>query len=390
MPKKKVCMVVGNTFTHDARVNKEAKSLARAGYEVVVYAVNDGTFPQEETIGGVKVKRLRITSYSLVRLNVLRIPTEFFPGLYHLWREKADIYHAHDADTLLICHWAAKKNKANLVYDFHEYWKYKTIQNSSRIGHIRTAVKNRLLVMVESFLVPKTDALITVNDSLANEFKRCDQVKEKPLVLFNVPSYIALSNEDRTLLRRKIGADKEDLLVLFLGGFDKNRGLENLVKSLDYLDRRFKLVFLGYGPLRNLLIKASEHSQYRGRVFVLDAVSPADVPKWASGADIGVAPIQNASWSYFHSSPNKIFECLMAGLPVACSDFPEMRKIVKENDVGLMFDPEDPGDIARALEELVSDESRFKEMRKNALKVAKQKYNWEVEEEKLVKLYEEL
>ena len=77
----------------------------------------------------------------------------------------------------------------------------------------------------------------------------------------------------------------------------------------------------------------------------------------------------------------------MAGLPVACSEFPEMKRIVEENKVGATFDPENPKDIARAIKEIFADGNKYEKMRSRALRVAKATYNWEIEERKLLKVY---
>lgn len=76
---KRFCMVASNPFTRDAGVNKEAKSLAKAGYEVLVYATGDEQMPKEERAGTVLVKRIPVKRYSLFRPNILRPPFDFSP-----------------------------------------------------------------------------------------------------------------------------------------------------------------------------------------------------------------------------------------------------------------------------------------------------------------------
>src|SRR3990172_4713647 len=119
---KKVCMVVGNFFTNDARVTKEATSLFNAGYDITVYARWKEGLATEEDVDGIKVKRLNIARYSPVRFNPYRIPTQLIPSILALTREKADIYHAPDLDTLFSCAIAARVNKSKLVYDSHELY----------------------------------------------------------------------------------------------------------------------------------------------------------------------------------------------------------------------------------------------------------------------------
>ena len=388
---KKVCMVVSNPFINDSRVLREAQSLASNGYEVTVFATEGGKFEEEEHIGRITVKRLRVKNYALIHLKFWKAYTVFYKLVKILSAEQASVYHSHDADTLLMCFLAAKKNKAKLVYDFHEYWRAKNYFSKNFFEFLWTRlVKKYEYRLVEKMIAPRADALITVNDSLAEEFKKDYRIKKNPVVLFNTPSYVPQNRLVPSLLRHKIGARKDDRLILFLGGLNRNRGLDNLVRSLDYLGQEFKTVFIGYGPLRDKISEMGKAGKYRGRVFVLEAVPSAEVPRWASGADLGIAPIQNATWSYFHSSPNKVFEYLMAGLPIACSAFPEMKRIVEENNVGATFDPESPKDIARAIKDIFSSEIGYEKMKENAYKAAKEKYNWETEEKKLLEIYQKL
>jgi len=229
---KKVCMVVGNPFVNDSQVLKEAQSLSRNGYSVTVYALSGEGLPVLEDKEGFLIKRLPIRNYSPIHIKFWRAYTQFYSAYKQLFKEKADVYHAHDADTLLICYLAAGKNNAKLVYDFHEYWRKKTLWYGSFFGRIWGKIENKILVLIEYFVTPRADALITVNDSLADEFGRNNRVKERPTVLFNTPSYTTPDKKDRALLRKKVRAGLEDKLAIFLGGFSKNRGLENLIKQV--------------------------------------------------------------------------------------------------------------------------------------------------------------
>lgn len=59
----------------------------------------------------------------------------------------------------------------------------------------------------------------------------------------------------------------------------------------------------------------------------------------------------------------------MAGLPVVISDFPEMAKIVKKYEVGEVFNPEEPQDISRAINSLLSDSDKYKRYKENTKKL---------------------
>ena len=85
------------------------------------------------------------------------------------------------------------------------------------------------------------------------------------------------------------------------------------------------------------------------RVVLAPPVPTGEVVRWAAGADVGLALIQNVSLSYFLSLPNKLFEYVAAGLPVVASDFPDLRRVVEERGLGTVCRPDDPAAIARAI-----------------------------------------
>ncbi len=162
------------------------------------------------------------------------------------------------------------------------------------------------------------------------------------------------------------------------------------MQSLHYLDR-CTLVLMGYAVSNwpAVLRRLIREEGLMDRVYFFGPVAPEEVTWYAASADIGVIAIRNVSLSFYYCSPNKLFECIAAGLPVVGSNFPDMKKVIEGYNVGVTCDPDDPRDIADAIEYILSDESRYEEMRKNALEAAKV-FNWENESKKLLTLYEGL
>ena len=84
--------------------------------------------------------------------------------------------------------------------------------------------------------------------------------------------------------------------------------------------------------------------------------------------------------------PNKIFEAMMAGVPVVASDFPDMRTLISERGIGLTVNPESVADIAKAIGALVQDGGARASMRENALEAAKI-YHWGEQSKRLLEVY---
>ena len=90
------------------------------------------------------------------------------------------------------------------------------------------------------------------------------------------------------------------------------------------------------------------------------------------------------------SRNNKLYEYMAAGLPVIASDFPLWKKIIEKNYCGICIDPSNPEKIAKAIEYLIKHPDEAKKMGGNGKKAVLEKYNWENESKKLLKVYKNL
>ena len=125
------------------------------------------------------------------------------------------------------------------------------------------------------------------------------------------------------------------------------------------------------------------------RVIFAPPVAPEDVVSYISSAQIGVVLFRNVSLNHYYIAPNKLWESMNAGLPVVSSNFPVLKAIVEGYHFGRTCNPEDPEDIASAINWVLSDKKRYDEMRQNALEAAKI-FNWENESKKLLEVYRNL
>ena len=382
--KKKICMVVDNEFDHDTRVNKEARSLADAGYEVIVYAQKISGRKEEEKINGFTVKR-PVRGYDLIRKKLWCYIRDVLPAYNLLVKENADVYHANDLPVLPICYIVSKKLNSKLVYDSHELFLETLYRaNKNLVSYLIAKGKFLILAQVEKKLIKSVDKIITVNESIAGELKKRYGI-QKVTVLMNVPS--DPFSKDKGVNKFKDLFNKSGKIVLYQGGFSWVRGMKQLIESVRYFPKDTCLVLMGDGEIKPSLERLVQKNNLSDKIRFVPTVPLDELYSYTSSADVGIIPYLNVSLNHYYSTPNKLFEYMTAGLPMAVSDFPEMKKIVEENNVGVTFNPEDPKDIARIVGKILFDESRYKQMRENALRAAKEKYNWENEEKKLLDVY---
>jgi glycosyltransferase involved in cell wall biosynthesis len=145
-------------------------------------------------------------------------------------------------------------------------------------------------------------------------------------------------------------------------------------------------VLLGSGP-REAALKEQVRSRNLGdRVYFLPRVPFGELHSYTCSADLGLCLIKGAGRSFYHSLPNKLFEYLMAGLPVLASDFPEMRAVVEESGAGLVANPQDLRDVREKVRAVLTDPLRRRTYGQAALAAARH-YNWEQEAPRLLALY---
>jgi glycosyltransferase involved in cell wall biosynthesis len=187
-----------------------------------------------------------------------------------------------------------------------------------------------------------------------------------------------------------LGLAPETRVVLYHGGFTPSRGIETLAAAVRRVPGAV-LVAMGDGPLRPALERLAAEPLAEGRLHVLLPVPPAELLGWVAAADVGAMLNQPVSRNERLSTPNKLFECFGAGVPVVSSDFPLRRRIVVEDPdgpLGAVCDPTDPDAIAAALREVLDRPAEAAaDLRRRVLRAAHARWTWERQVPVLLEVY---
>ena len=404
-----VSMVVWNEFCNDARVLKEAETLQAEGYQVTVHALHTpGVTEERETLGaGVHVVRVarsplwkwrKRKASSVARTvnaagnrvaagpkgkmsfsrQVLRIVARIWTHvglMVQMVKSRPDVVHAHDVNTLLTAWLVSVLIRSPLIYDAHEI-------STDREGY---ACFRKLVGWVEKRLMPRAAASITTTDTRAKFFARAYGVS-RPLVLQNRPRYESVDRSQR--IRNELKLQETWPIVLYQGGLQQGRGLERLVEAAAQVSNAY-FVFIGGGRIESILKKRAHALGLENRVYFIPTVSLADLPSYTASADIGVQPIENTCLNHFSTDSNKLFEYMMAGLPVVASSLPEIRKLVNEHELGLLVEPGNISELASAICCLVGNDDLRHKFQKNAA-IASLYLNWDEQERALLTLYKDV
>jgi glycosyltransferase involved in cell wall biosynthesis len=380
-------MHVLNQARNDQRVMRSATALVEAGFTVSIVGVeSDRTPPGGEAVGGVCIKHVFMPSWF--------VPTRFKPwflvkvvrvvaaGSIRLLREPADVYHAHDAEALPACYVAASLRRKRLVLDAHELPMSRDDPLARRWPRLSAVARH-----VFGALLPRCTAIVTSSPRYAEEMRRHFSVPTVAVVR-NVPPFREVSRTSR--LKDRLGLGPGVRIALYQGLIQADRGLKTLVHAAQYLDPDIVVVLMGGAEPQTLrqLQEFISSTQVEDRVHILPPVQYAELLEWTSSADLGlvVLPVDYSA-SILLTLPNKVFEYLMAGLPVLSSRLPAVEDIIGTFAVGEVVPSADPRNIASALNAMVVDSERLDRMRTNALRAARRELNWEVESRHLVELY---
>jgi glycosyltransferase involved in cell wall biosynthesis len=362
---KRVCHITTVHPARDTRIfYKECKSLAKAGYDVRLIAINGDSFIEDgvEVIGVPCKYSGRIMRFFKASRAAYRKALEI----------EADIYHFHDPEFLP---WAVRliKKGKKVVYDVHEdlprqmlskYWIFKPIRR------FLSWIAGRF----ENDYAGKMNAIITVTDHIAGRFSafhpEVHQVRNYPILF---------STEHGT------GPVVERNDVFYMGSLTPERGITTLVNAMELVKNNIRLNLAGvFG-----------HTQYRSKVTNMkgwnrvnelgfaDRVMVADLMKRSFAGLVTLHPIPN----YRDALPVKMFEYMAAGLPVIASDFPLWREIIESNHCGICVDPLNPEETAAAIDRLHNDREMAHTMGENGKQAVMEKYNWSTEERTLVGIY---
>ncbi|BEE04074.1 glycosyltransferase family 4 protein [Aeromonas veronii] len=372
----KIANLVLNNFVNDSRVLKTSNTLLDSGYGVCVVALHDAGLKENETIRGVPVHRIKLVSRAWSKHKLIQVFKILeFIGRFVLRYRKLDVLHCNDLNGLFVgfcC--KLTRPKIIIVYDSHEF-AINDVPNQS-------ARSIKLKKMLEGFLIKFAHSVINVSDSIANEYSRLYNIP-KPHLVLNCPAYY--EQPKRNLLRESLSIRSDQTIFLYQGGLSKGRGIELLLEAFSDLDSdRNVLVCMGYGPLEGLIQKKA---QQQSTVFFHSAVTPDVLLNYTSSADYGILFYEDTCLNHRYCSPNKIFEYLMAGLPVLTSNLFEMKRLVETEGVGIVAEENTVDGFKKAVEASLNQD--YDTIQKNVFAVRK-KYCWEEQEKVLKEIYHAL
>jgi glycosyltransferase involved in cell wall biosynthesis len=395
-------VLVANPAAPYSRGLRVARSLAAAGFDVEIAATTGDGQPVAESDGDVEIRRYRPSGTwarfatdgtrrgrkglagrarhwldTIVKVVAWPVHVRGWWATLHRELAPADLYHACGILAVPVAislgRAARRSGRAGrVVYDVID-----VILESNNYDRVPSPILATYKA-IERRWVRASDAVVTVNDPIADHLERAWRLPVRPTVLLNCQPGWEPPVPRPDHIRDATGIPPERKIVLWLGRLGRERGLAEAAEAVLRLEDA-ALVMLGFGPWADQLRRMDVDPRFAGRHYTLPPVHPDLVPAWTASADVSIIAVPANSLNQRLSTPNKFWESLTAGTPIVLGrDLEPMRAMLEADDLGRTADPADPADLARALGEVLEQGPEALEaMRERCLRVTREHYNWE-------------
>jgi len=362
----KICILTSVHPPFDVRIfHKQAKTLIKAGYGVVLIAQHT----KEETVDGVKIVPLPKAKHRFERM------TKVVWKLFRLaLKEKANVYHFHDPELILIGVGLKLLGK-KVIYDVHEDVP-KDILAKDWAGNfmIRKTI-SFIFDGLERFSSVFFDSVISATPDIAKKFN-----PTKTILLRNMP-ILELIDTVKPASRKR---DKS--IVIYAGGLSRVRGIKEIIQAMELVKAKAELWLLGKWKSEEFkkqceILEGWEYTKYLGYKEIEHVYS------YMKNANIGIVNFLPQPHN-INSLPNKPFEYMACSVPIVMSNFPYWEEMFK--GCAIFCNSQEPRDIAKKIDFLLAHPQEAERIGRSGRQVILEKYNWENESKKLIKMYQDL
>ncbi len=361
MCKVKVCHLTSVHPLFDIRIfQKECKALAAAGYDVTFVAPCEC----DEIVDGIKIRAVpkfhsRFSRFTRTVLAVYLRAVE----------EQADIYHIHDPELIPVALLLKLQGK-KIVYDVHEDVPRQNLSREWLPVWLRVPLAY-VTEFAENIAVRAFDEVVGATPLISQRFEALG------VNVININNYPPKQGMVIACAKSK------PLKVCYAGAIAFQRGIREMVQAIVKTDCQLALVGeLGPGPMLDELEKTAGWEN----VILKGYIPHKEVPGFLADCLAGLV-IFYPEPNHVNSQPTKMYEYMAAGLPVIASNFPYWREIIEGLECGLCVDPLIPDELAAAIQWMVNHPDEAKRMGERGRLAVEKKFNWSVEEKKLLALY---
>ena len=351
--------------------HKEARSLAAAGWRVSVVGPDPEPARRRDGIDVLPRPRARGAARPLVQLRALR----------RALATRADVYQVTDVE-LLPAAFLLKRLGRTVVYDCIEDYPAYMRQKAWIPARLRPWAA-LAVERIERLVTPRLDAAITADEGTA---ARLAGYGASVTVVHNFPRRDEFAPAPADAPR--------PYDVVYHGSLPAHQ-LEALTGIASSLARRLptaRWTIVGEPDGRGGRAEFAAALARAGldeRVELRARIPFPEVPGLLAGARTGVVPLPDLP-KFRTNVPMKLFEYMAAGVPAVASDLPPARRLLGGTGAAMLVPPGDHAAFAAALGDLLRHPGWAAELARRGREAVRDRFHWEGEEERLVRLYARL
>jgi len=372
----KVCITVAFPFPGKTGTPLHAMEVVRnlKKYGIKVFVVQ---------FSGLKDKRVKRDLFEGVEVWRIPFPLWWPYLIYLLLRRKADVVHAQHVSAATISFLPAKLLGIPFIYEHHSFWIYELKLFGRRKSPLFYYNK-----YMEEYVLRCADAIIVMSEKIKEEFIKKGMNKDK-LHLFYPSADLEMFNARKAEEISIQGCSEEDLIVMYTGNFWPWQGVDLLLDAIPIVIREapnVKFVIVGGKP-EEIRIKKAKIKKVRKYVIFLGRQPYRLMPSLMAKAHVLVIPRPNSPINW--TTPRKMGEYLAMGKPVLATDVGDHKRILVNNNCGLVT-YSDALCFAKGLVTLLKNDNLRSTFGQNARRTAVKLFDIETSIKKRISLYEEL
>jgi len=363
----KVCHLTSVHKITDGRIfQKECVSLAKHGFDVTIIACGEDSFRD------INQRVNRISLHVPVKGRLERAIKRNRAVYNEAIKVDADIYQFHDPELLPIGLKLKRRGK-KVIFDSHEFYGLQ-IKGKKYIPSFLRGLLAKIYMKYEAYVCKRLDAVIQVCTIQGKNY--FENRAKRTIFIANTPFYKK---------RVEINPFKDRNQITHIGSLTYERGITHLIKAAYLADT--KLIIAGnfhsdiyYKELQDL--NDFVNVDYRGYV------DSKEIETILNQCFAGVSTLLHVGqYDKIDTLPTKVYEYMKAGIPVIISDTSFAKEINEKYKVGVCVDPENIDQIKRAIVYFKLNKNLAEQMGNNGRNAFEKLFNWEIEEKKLLDLY---